>query len=105
MGLFVDMATLTFIDELEKFKEYLKKENNEDAKRPLLYPLFQKLFKEKFKIESDACGADVYAEGQLILESKTDFAQWLIDLSAQMNFALCERRYRNIRVSYAQAGL
>ncbi len=64
-------------DELEKFKEYLRKENNEDAKRPLLYPLFHKLFKEKFKIESDAHGADVYIEGQLLVESKTDISQWL----------------------------
>jgi len=44
---FVITATTTFSDELEKFKEHLRKENNEDAKRPLLYPLFQKLSKEK----------------------------------------------------------
>src|SRR5436190_5945515 len=71
------MAKTNFSEELEKFKEYLRKKNNEDAKRPLLYPLFQKLFKEKFKIESDTNGADVYVEGQLIVESKTDSAQWL----------------------------
>jgi hypothetical protein len=64
-------------DELEKLKQYLRQENNEDAKRPLLYPLFHKLFKDKFKIESDACGADVYIEGQLLVESKTKFSQWL----------------------------
>ena len=49
------MAKVTFIEEIKQFKEYLKSESNEDAKRPLLYPLFQKLNKEKFKIESDAC--------------------------------------------------
>jgi hypothetical protein len=53
------MSKQLFSDELEKFKEYLKRENNEDAKRALLYPLFQKLFKEKFKIESDTYGMDV----------------------------------------------
>lgn len=71
------MATLKVSDELEKLKQYLRDENNEDAKRPLLYPLFQKLFKDKFKIESDAHGADVYIEGQILIESKTDYSQWL----------------------------
>lgn len=53
-------------DELIKFKQYLKSESNEDAKHPLLYPLFKKLFGEKLKIESDACGVDLYVEGKLI---------------------------------------
>jgi hypothetical protein len=55
----------------------LLSEDNEDAKRPLLYPLFQKLFREKFKVESNVSGADIYVEGKLIVESKTDYAQWL----------------------------
>jgi len=71
------MARVTYNEELKQFKEYLKSESNEDAKRPLLYPLFQKLNKEKFKIESDACGADVYIEGQIIVESKTNYSDWL----------------------------
>ena len=71
------MAKVSFSEELEKFKKYLKSESSEDARRPLLYPLFHKLFKEKFRIESDACGADVYIEGQLVVEAKTDFSQWL----------------------------
>ncbi|MDI9358641.1 MAG: hypothetical protein QM528_06815 [Phycisphaerales bacterium] len=64
-------------EELNKFKEYLKQDNNEDAKRPLLYPLFQKLFAHKFKIESDAAGADGYVEGQIIVECKSSYTQWL----------------------------
>src|ERR1035437_3761311 len=71
------MANPSFGEELEKLKEYLRSTDNEDAKRPLLYPLFQKLFKDKFKIESNVYGADIYVAGQLIVESKTDFAQWL----------------------------
>ena len=63
--------------ELQQLRNYLLGTNNEDAKRPLLYPLFQKLFRDKFKIESDAHGADVYVEGKLIIESKTEYAQWL----------------------------
>src|SRR5450759_5957209 len=68
---------ITYGDELQQLRDYLKSDKNEDAKRPLLYPLFLKLFREKFKIESDAHGADVYIEGKLIVESKTDFSQWL----------------------------
>jgi len=67
----------TFHEELKKLEDYLKSNANEDAKRPLLYPLFSKLFKEKFKIESAAAGADVYIEGVLLVESKTDASQWL----------------------------
>ena len=62
-------------DELELFRQYLRSESNEDAKTPLLHPLFQKLFGEKFRIESDVHGADVYVAGQLIVESKTSHDQ------------------------------
>ena len=71
------MAVQKVGDELEKFKEYLKSESNEDAKRHLLYPLFKKLFRDKFKTESDVHGADIYVEGQLIVEAKSDQSQWL----------------------------
>ncbi len=71
------MAQPKITDELEYFKKYLRSTDNEDARRPLLYPLFKKLFSDKMKIESAACGADVYIDGQLIVEAKTDFSQWL----------------------------
>jgi len=67
----------SYHSELKQFKEYIKSDRNEDAKRPLLYPLFKKLYKEKFKIESDAKNADVYVEGTLIIEAKTNFNDWL----------------------------
>lgn len=69
-------AGITFHEEIKQFREYLKSDLNEDAKRPLLYPLFRKLNKEKLKIESAAFGADVYMEGQIIVECKTSFNQW-----------------------------
>jgi hypothetical protein len=71
------MANPIFGEELEKLREYLRSTDNEDAKRPLLYPLFQKLFKDKFKIESNVFGADIYVAGKLIVESKSDFTQWI----------------------------
>ena len=55
-----------FGTELEQFKQYLKSESKENARSPYLYPPFQKLYKDKFKIESDACGADVYINSALI---------------------------------------
>lgn len=72
------MATkVSFHEELKHLKEYLKSESNEDAKRHLLFPLFQKLFKDKFRSESDASGADIYIDGKIIVESKTYYSDWL----------------------------
>jgi hypothetical protein len=68
---------ITYTEELKKLKEYIKSESNEDAKRPLLYPLFKKLFNNKFKCESDACGSDIYIEGNILVEAKTDFYDWM----------------------------
>ncbi len=37
---------ITYGEELDSFKDYLRSNLNEDAKRHLLFPLFKKLFKE-----------------------------------------------------------
>ena len=66
-----------YADELQQLRNYLQSEDNEDAKRDKLFPLFKKLFKEKVKSESNAEGADVYVQGKLIVECKTDYSQWL----------------------------
>ena len=68
---------VNFAEEIKQLKKYLYSESNEDAKRPLLYPFFKKLNPDKFKIESDACGADVYLEGQIIVEAKSHYSDWL----------------------------
>ncbi len=67
----------SYSDEVSKLSQYLLSKDNEDAKRQLLFPLFSRLFKEKFKSESAANGADIYIEGQIIVECKTDFSQWV----------------------------
>jgi len=67
----------TYSYELKELQKYIESDSNEDAKRPLLYPLFQKLFKDKFKIESDANNVDGYVEGQLIIEAKSNYSQWV----------------------------
>ena len=71
------MAKQSISDELERFREYLRSESSEKSRQHNLYPLFHKLFKDKFKIENDAHGADIYVEGLLIVESKSDFSQWV----------------------------
>ncbi len=70
------MAAPSFGLELEDLKKYLKSSENEDAKRQLLFPLFKKLFKDNFRAESGAFGADIYIPGQLIVESKSYFSDW-----------------------------
>ncbi|MBW8050573.1 MAG: hypothetical protein FVQ77_09585 [Cytophagales bacterium] len=62
---------------LEGIKQYLQSDKNEDAKRDLIFPLFRKLFGDKFHKESDAEGADTYIEGQLLIELKSHQHQWL----------------------------
>ena len=76
----------SFGSELDKFKQYLRSESVENARRALLYPLFQNLFKQRFKIENDAKGADVYIDGQLIVESKTQYKQWLEGLFQAIHY-------------------
>lgn len=70
------MAAPSYGLELEDLKKYLKSTENEDAKRQLLFPLFKKLFKDNFRAESAAFGADIYIPGQLIVESKSTFSDW-----------------------------
>ncbi|MEI7586194.1 hypothetical protein [Runella sp.] len=78
---------ITYDEELNGIRHYLKSDDNEDAKRPLLYPLFRKLFGEKFKIESAAQNADGYVEGQLIVEAKTAATDWLSGFYQAFHYA------------------
>lgn len=77
------MAKQHYSEELESLKKYINSSENEDAKRPLLFPLFRKLIKEdKYKgkellTESSAFGADAYIDGLVIVEAKSSFKDWL----------------------------
>lgn len=57
--------------ELDQFKKYILSESSESAKDHYVFPLFLKLFGNKFKKQTDAEGADTYIEGKLLVELKT----------------------------------
>lgn len=63
--------------EIEQLKEFILNPSKERAKDHLVFPFFQKLFGKKFKKESDAGGADIYIEGKLIVELKSDTNDYL----------------------------
>jgi len=63
--------------ELDQLKKFLLSESSEKAKDHLVFPLFEKLFGSKFIKESAAQGADIYIEGKLIVELKSDTQNFL----------------------------
>ncbi len=71
------MAKKMLGEETEGLRKYIESASNERSKQHHLYPIFKKMFKDKMKIEDEAKGADVYIEGQLIVESKSNESQWL----------------------------
>lgn len=78
---------LSFGEELEHIRQYLISSSNEDAKRKLAYPLFAKLFGDKFRTESDAQGADGYVEGKFVLELKSKSQDWLAGFYQALHYA------------------
>jgi len=69
--------TKSLHEEMRLLTQYLTSTSSEKAKQPLLYPFFRNLYDDKFKVETDAQGADGYVEGVFILETKSDFSDWL----------------------------
>ncbi len=65
------------IKEVADLLKYIKSENSEKANDHLIFPLFKKVFsKDTFKKESEASGADIYIEGRIIVELKTNHDDW-----------------------------
>ncbi len=63
--------------ELEDLKSYLLSKSTSKSIDHFVFPLFQKLFSDKFKKENDAQGADGYVEGKLVIELKSDTDDFL----------------------------
>jgi hypothetical protein len=73
--------------ELDLLQEYLTNPGTENAKDYLAFPLFQKLFGAKFKKQSDASGADIYIEGKLLVELKSDSDDYLQGFYQGLHYA------------------
>jgi hypothetical protein len=74
-------------NELNHLKEYLLNPGTEKAKDHLVFPLFQKLFGSKFKKETDAADADIYIEGKLLVELKSDYDDYLKGFYQALHYA------------------
>src|SRR5208283_1019941 len=73
--------------ELKQFEKYLLDPGSENAKDHLVFPLFQKLFGNKFKKQSDAEGADIFIEGKLLVELKSDADDFLSAFYQGLHYA------------------
>ncbi len=71
------MSKQNYTNEIAQLLEYLTSGSSEKAKDHLVFPLFKKIFGKKFRKETDACGADIYIEGQLVVELKTNINNYL----------------------------
>ena len=74
-------------NELKQFEKYLLDPGSENAKDHLVFPLFQKLFGSKFKKQSDAEGADIFIEGKLLVELKSDADDFLAAFYQGLHYA------------------
>jgi len=63
--------------EIDLLYEYVTGKGTEKSTDFLVFPLFRKLFSNKFSKETDAQGADIYINGQLVIELKTKKEDWL----------------------------
>jgi AraC-like DNA-binding protein len=77
----------TDLKELDQLKKYLLNPGKEKVKDYLVFPLFNKLFGKKFKKESDASGADIYIEGQLLVELKSNFSDYKAGFYQALHYA------------------
>jgi hypothetical protein len=73
--------------ELDELREYLLSPGSEKAKDYLVFPLFQRLFGNKFKKETDAEGADIYIAGKLLVELKSEFNDYLQGFYQALHYA------------------
>ena len=74
-------------NELKQFEKYLLDPGTENAKDHLVFPLFQKLFPGKLKKQSDAEGADIYIEGKLLVELKSDADDFIAGFYQGLHYA------------------
>ncbi len=72
--------------ELKGLENYILSQNSEDSKRKDVYPFFTKTFGKDFQTESAAEGADGYVAGQLLVELKSKYDDWLKGLYQGLHY-------------------
>jgi hypothetical protein len=85
-------------NEISLLWNYLTNPETESAKRKYAYPLFMKIYGDKFKTESAASGADGYVEGQLLIELKTAKEDWLPGVFQALHYDKLEPKFSAICV-------
>jgi len=72
---------------VDGLREYITAKGNEDANSHYVDTFFKGIFGTKFKKESEAEGADIYIEGQLVVELKTHQKDWVAGLYQALHYA------------------
>ena len=83
---------------IDGLKLYVMSKGNEDANAHFVDAFFKEIFGNKFKKESEAEGADIYIEGQLVVELKTHQADWLAGLYQAQHYSKKGLSFTNICV-------
>lgn len=90
------MVTSIYSNEIHLLWKYLVNPQNEDAKRKYVYPLFMKVFGEKFLTESAAKNADGYVEGQLLIELKSKKQDWIAGIFQALHYEKLQPKFSAI---------
>lgn len=92
--------------EIDQLKNFILSERSENAKNHLVFSIFQKLFGNKFKRESDAQNADTYIEGKLLVELKSGSENYIEGFYQALHYSKKGLSYSTICViAYKFIGL
>lgn len=83
---------------IDGLKLYVTSKGNENANSHFVDAFFKEIFGKKFKKESEAQGADIYIEGQLVVELKTNQNDWLSGLYQAQHYSKKGLSFTNICV-------
>ncbi|MGS2716684.1 hypothetical protein ACVBE9_00790 [Eionea flava] len=83
---------------IDGLKTYVTSKGNEDANAHFVDSFFKDIFGNKFKKESEAEGADIYIEGQLVVELKTHQNDWVSGLYQAQHYSKKGLSFTNICV-------
>src|SRR5690348_75884 len=92
------MSTKTFSSEINLLWNYLINPQTESSKRKFVYPLFMKIFGDKFLTENEASNADGYVEGKLLVELKSEKDEWIEAVFQALHYEKLEPKFSAICV-------